>query len=170
MLRSTTYFGVSMVSRKNRRLLVAGTYIVLILVTLSFVAIPWSHDYVETALGYVLCISVYLSSRLFDSVAPFAAREPKLILLGLGRKRCEGDPDERDITVIYGATTLAYYLVALYASLGCLYYVFAPVKVVPLLLLLPIGVFAPTLPQAVILWFENDVPEEARTEESGSAR
>ncbi len=34
---------------------------------------------------------------------------------------------------------------------------------VPLLVLLPIGVFGPTLPQAVILWTEADVPEEART-------
>jgi fatty acid desaturase len=164
MLRSTTYFGISMVSRKNRRLLVIGTYVVLILGILSFVAIPWTHVYVPVALAWVLIISVHLSARLFHSVvSPAASSAPKLILLGLGRKRRSGDPDERDIGVRRAAEAVAYELVAVYAFLVCLYAVFSFVKLVPLLLLLPIGVFAPTLPQAVLLWTEADVPEEART-------
>jgi hypothetical protein len=164
MLRSTTYFGISMVSRRNRRLLVAGTYVVLTLMTLSFVTIPWTHVYLPVTLAWVLVISVHLSGRLFDSVVPpWASPEPNLILLRLGRKRRPADPDERDIAVRRAAFAVAYELVAVYAFLVCLYSVFAFVKHVPLLLLLPIGVFTPTLPKAVVLWTEADLPEEART-------
>jgi hypothetical protein len=164
MLQTTTYFGISMVSRESRRLLVTGTYIVVILVTLLFVALPWTHFYVPVALACVLLVAVHLSGRLFDRVVPpTASPTPKLILLALGRKRRPGDADERDIAVRTAASAVAYELVAVYAFLVCLYSVFSFVKLVPLLLFLPIGVLAPTLPQAVILWTEGDLPEEART-------
>lgn len=143
-------------------MLVAGTYIVLMSVTLSFGAIPWTHTYVPVVLGCALLISVHLSDRLFGSIVmPTASPTPKLTLLELGRKWRRGDPDERDIAVRRWAEAVAFELIAVYAILVCFYSAVLLVKLVPLLLLLPIGVFAPTLPRAVILWTEDDVPDEA---------
>lgn len=154
-----------MVSRKNRRWLVAGTYFVLILICLSVVAIPWTHAYVPIALAFVVFYSIGWSSRLFHSVVVGPTDPPPHLrsVLGLVRKRRPEDPDERDIAVRNAAHYHAYYVIAIYALFACLYLVFSGMNRVPLLVLLPIGVFGPTLPQAVILWTEADVPEEART-------
>ncbi|SRR6266498_819677 len=167
MLRSTTYFGISMVSRKNRRLLVAATYIGLALMTAGIAVIPWTRFYVPAVLFCVLVTFVGWSSTVFHSVvAPTVIPRSKLTPLGLMRKRRLGDPDERDVAVMKAAHFEAYQWVVLYAIFACLYFLLRGVKVVPLVVFLPLVVFAPTLPLALILWNEDDVPEEARAEES----
>jgi len=152
-----------MVSRKSRRWLVAGTYFILALVCVS-IALPWTHAYVPIVLTFVLLYSVGWSSRLFHSVVVGPTEPPPHLrtVLGLIRKRRPDDPDERDIAVRNAAHYKAYYIIAAYSLFACLYLVVLGMNRIPLLVFLPVGMFGPTLPQAVILWTEDDLPEEAR--------
>jgi hypothetical protein len=171
MLQTSTLLGISMVSRKNRRLFVTAIYMVVLLMLFGIVMIPWGHSrYFQPVLCSVFLLPINLSFYLFGSVVkqtvfPELRVEPTILVLT--RKRHEpGEPDERDLAVRNAAYFTAYRILAAYSLLICL--MLWPAfnsgdNRIPLLLILPLLVFAPTLPQAVILWTEHDVPEEART-------
>lgn len=171
MLHTGTLLGISTVSRKNRRLLVAATYLVVLLMLSGIVMVPWGHNrYFQLILCSVLLITLNLSFYLFGSIVKqtvFPELRVETITLGLMRKRHgSGEPDERDLEVRNAAYFTAYRILATYLLFICL--VLGPAfnssdNRVLLLLILPMLVLAPTLPQAVILWTEHDVPEEART-------
>jgi hypothetical protein len=94
----------------------------------------------------------------------------ELTSLGLEsrRRRSEDEPDERDIAVRNAAyfqsyRALAVYSIAIWVASPLFFALKAPTAVRGLqLLIMPLLAMALTLPQAVVLWTEPDVPEEAR--------
>jgi len=169
MLQTTTLLGVSLVPQKNRRLLVTATYLIVLFVLVAIVLTTSGHSrYFQLILNLVFLVPVNVSLYFFgrvveQTVFPVLRRTPVSLDLS-GRRREVGEPDERDLLVRNAAYFTAYRLVAAYSLFVCL--MVWPAfdsgsTLFPLLLLLPLLVFAPTLPQAVILWSEPDVPEEA---------
>lgn len=168
MLQAGTLLGVSLVPRKNRRLLVTGTYLIILLASATIVLTTSAQTrYFQLILNLVFLVPVNVSLYFFgrvveQSVFPDLRRTPVTLQLS-GRPREVGEPDERDLSIRNAAYFTAYRLVATYSLFVCL--MVWPAfdsgsTLFPLLLLLPIFVFAPTLPQAVILWSEPDLPED----------
>jgi hypothetical protein len=94
----------------------------------------------------------------------------ELASLGLEprRRRREDEPDERDIAVRNSAYFEAYRALAVYSiAVWVASPLFLALKASTAarglqLLIMPLLAMALTLPQAVVLWTEPDVPEEAR--------
>jgi hypothetical protein len=174
MLRTPAFLGFSMMHRNNRRLLVATTYAtVLALMAAVIISLPWGRQ--SDAIGVCLILAYNVVSRAIlgrlvkDTVLP-DLRWGEMTSLGLAprRRRGENEPDEREVAVRNAAYFEAYRTLAMY-SIGI--WVASPffsllsastaVRVLQLLTMLLLAM-ALTLPQAIILWTEPDVPEEAR--------
>jgi hypothetical protein len=104
-----------------------------------------------------------------DTVLP-EVHGGELISLGLAprRRRGEDEPDEREVAVRNAAYFEAYRVLAMYSIAAWVAWPFifllraSTAVQVLLLLTMPLLAMALTLPQAVVLWTEPDVPEEAR--------
>jgi len=175
MLKTPVLFGFSMVRRKNRRLLVAATYAAL-LVVMATLSVARSRYMKLNILIWILLAVVLVSRGVFGSMVKhvmLTRRWDHTISLGLAARpqRDEEDLDERELAVRNAAYFEAYRVLALYCFFFFPFLVssaFEPFStssfgrvVFPLLGMLLFGI-AWTLPQAVILWTEPDVPEEAR--------
>lgn len=167
MLRTPVILGVSMVRRKNRRWLVLVTYAALLaLILVVTVLLPWDRALHSPGLLLLLC--VFVSRGVFGSLVKntlYTRRSSETISLGLapGRNREDGEPDERELAVRNAAYFEAYRVLALYSFLLVVFALIGSntASVLPQLAM-PLLVMAYTLPQAVVLWTEPDVPEEAR--------
>lgn len=175
MLKTPVLLGFSMVRRQNRRLLVAATYAAL-LVVMATLSVARSRD---VRFGVLICIilAVVLVSRgVFGSMVKqmmLTRRWGETISLGLAARpqRDKDELDEREQAVRNAAYFEAYRVLALYCFFLFPFLVNIPLEpfsssslgrvALPLLGMLLFGI-AWTLPQAVILWTEPDVPEEAR--------
>lgn len=175
MLKTPVLFGFSMVRRKNRRLLVAATYAVL-LVAMATLSVARSRYVRLDPVIWILLAGLLVTRGVFGSMVKhmmLTKRWGETISLGLGAtpQRDEDKLDEREQAVRNAAYFEAYRVLALYCFFFSLFLVsraFEPFSssslgrvALPLLAMLLFGI-AWTLPQAVLLWTEPDVPEEAR--------
>lgn len=168
MLRTTVFLGVSMVEQKHRRWLVAIMYLVL-LVAVMAVVLARSHvpgRYVSL-IAQLFLLSLIFEWRILRHLVGelvLEGRPAKPTSLGLSATRRDPDePDERDVTVRNVAYFKAYRVLAWYSILAS--FVAAVWSAghagVLFILLGVLLVIATTLPQAILLWTEPDVPLEA---------
>jgi len=173
MFRTPAILGFSMVSRSNRRLLVATTYAVfLMLVAALIVILPSGRQYYAVGMCLALAYNV-VSRSIFgrlvkDTVLPeFRGGEMTGLDLAPRHRHSEDNPDEREVAVRNAAyfeafRALAMYSFAIWLASPLFFSLTGSTAVrVLLLLTMPLLVMALTLPQAVVLWSEPDVPAEA---------
>jgi hypothetical protein len=178
MLRSPAFLGFSMVRRKSRRRLVVVTYAILLAFMAVMMAVSTSAPRMigGRSAGFMWCLILAYNvvcwsifGRLAkDTVLP-QIRVDEVTSLGLTpRPRSEYDLDERELAVRNAAYFTAYRAVAVYSIIAwmVLIYSFELSASTALLLarwlVMPLLAMVLTLPPAVILWKEPDVPEEAR--------
>lgn len=174
MLRTPAFLGFSMVHQNNRRLLVATTYTTLLPLMATVIMIfPAGRLINATVMCLILAynlVSRAIFGRLVkDTVLP-QLRGGEMTSLGLSpsRHHSQDEPDEREValrnTAYFKAyRALAVYSVAVWIASPLFFSLNASIAVrVLLLLTMPLLAMALTLPQAVVLWTEPDVPEEAR--------
>jgi hypothetical protein len=167
-----------MVRRDNRRLLVATTYATyLALMATVIIILPSGRQIVAVGMCLILAENV-VSRAIFgrlvkDTVLP-ELRGGGLTSLGLApnRRRNKDEPDEREVAVRNAACFEAYRALAVYSfAIGLAIWAAWPLFIslnastvvrVLQLLFMPLLAMALTLPQAVVLWMEPDVPEEAK--------
>jgi hypothetical protein len=168
MIRTPAILGLSLARQANRRILLAVTYLVLLVVTLvTLIAFPTIHG-----LGWALPATYsflaweFLRRMVEGAILP-EWRPGELIGLGLARRVLGRDtPDERDVAVRNAACFQTYRVLALYANALWLtlpgFFALSSSTALHLLevLLLPLLAIALTLPYAVILWGEPDIPSE----------
>lgn len=169
MVRTLSFLGFSMAERNHRRVLVIATYFVLGVLMIAIAAV--SADVVTVALvwvnlAYNVASAVVLGRLVKDASVFKDVRIGELIGLGLARKPHNPDAmDERDVAVRDAACSKAYRVIGMYVlilvlvipGLGAM----ATVRTIEVLLA-PLLAIAVTLPQAIILWSEPDVPVEAQ--------
>jgi hypothetical protein len=168
MMRTSVLFGLSMAERSHRRMLVTATYAVLALLMALFIASP--EDLVVVSLA---CVSIawllvgrgILASVIENTSVPQNVRDSELIDLGLTRQSHDPEKtDERDVAIRNAACFKACRVIGFYTIILVLiapaFGTMVAVRTFEALLapLLAMGV---TLPQAIILWTEPDVPVEA---------
>jgi hypothetical protein len=175
MLGTPAFLSFSMVRRNHRRLLVAATYAtVLALMAAVILILPSGRQMNAIWMCFVLGYNV-VSRSIFgrlvkDTVLP-EFRGGDLTSLGLAprRNRSEDEPDEREVAVRNAAYFKAYRAlavcsIAIWVASPFFFSLSAATAVRVLqLFALPLLAIAMTLPQAVVLWTEPDVPEEARS-------
>jgi len=175
MLRTPIILGISMAPRKSRRLLVAFTYAVMLaLMATVIIVFPSGRPQMDALWFCVLPLAYNIVSRAIfgrlvkDTVLP-EIHGGEMTSLGLThRRRDEDEPDEREVAVRNSAYFSAYRALALYSiALWAAWPLFLRMRTstaapVLLMLTMPLLAMALTLPQAVVLWSEPDVPEEAR--------
>ncbi|HEV2348390.1 MAG TPA: hypothetical protein VG028_00935 [Terriglobia bacterium] len=174
MLSTPTVLGISMAPRNNRRLLVAATYSTLLALMAAAIIILPSGRQIDAiwmcfVVGYHVVSRAIFGRLVKDTVFP-QLREGGMTSLGLAPRshRSDDEPDEREVAVRNAAYFKAYRALAMYSIAICaasplLFSLRGSIAVrVLLVLTMPLWVMAWTLPQAVVLWTEPDVPEEAR--------
>jgi asparagine N-glycosylation enzyme membrane subunit Stt3 len=186
MFENTELFGISMASRTNRRALVAITYVFAALLIVASVLLARfvmgmpGRSLLKVVLGMFAWLPVFLVQiiipgsgtfkGIFGRLVPeqtFSFRVPVIRSLGLARGvLCDlPEADEREIRVRNSAYFLAFKILARYA------FVFLFACVVPLVnsegavartvavfASIPLVVMLFTLPQAIIIWTEPDLP------------
>jgi hypothetical protein len=177
MLRTPVFLGFSMVRRDSRRRLVVVTYAILVALMAVMTVVSRSAPRTRVA-GFASCfafaiafnaVSLSIFGKLAkDTVLP-QIRGSEITTLGLTpQPRREDDLDERELAVRNAAYFKAYRVVAVYSiiawmALICSFDLSASVALsLRLWLFIPLLTMILTLPPAVILWTEPDVPEEAR--------
>jgi hypothetical protein len=169
MIRTPSVFGLSLARQTSRRRLLAVTYLVLLILSVvSVVLFPVVHNW-----GWVLPFTCSFATweflrRMVEGTILPEWRPGQLIGLGLVRLPRSGDvPDEREVSVRNAACFQAYRVLALYAIalwlvLPGLFSLSSSMALRVLEeLLVPLLAVALTLPYAVILWTEPDIPTEA---------
>jgi len=175
MLRTPAILGFPMVRRNNRRLLVIATYGTLLVLMAAYILLLPSRDLLNAinmcfVLAYVGASRGVFGRLVKETVLP----EPhggEMISLGLAEARphrSEDNPDEREVVVRNAAHFQAYRALAVYSIalwlVSPFFFSWSGSMGVRgfMLLAMPLLAMAVTLPQAVVLWTEPDVPEEAR--------
>jgi hypothetical protein len=179
MLRTPEVLGFSMVRRNHRRWLVVVTYATLLaLLAVTTVVSPSLPRPIggrfPSAIWFLFVLCFVMSQLIFGKLAKDMVLPQigggEMTSLGLTPQpgRSEADLDERELAVRNAAYVAAYRAVAVYsvfASVALLLSSGLSASTARLLLLwlfiLLVGMIF-TLPPAVILWREPDVPEEAR--------
>ena len=178
MSDAPAFFGISMASQRNRRMLVAVMYAVpLTCVVVILMAHAWVHSlgplgrqvFVFAGLGLFLA-PLHWFTRL-AKFTPLGGRPVSVEVTRLGLTpgpRDPYDPDEREVAIRHAAHYKAYRFIALCSML----LIFVPTFVDRLgsvtlhrlmMVLAMLVVFVVwTLPQAIILWTEPDMPEEVK--------
>ena len=178
MLRSPAFLGFSMVRRNSRRRLVAVTYEILLALLAATVVYPSLRRLIGgRSMGpiwflFAVCfvLSQYIFGKLAKDMVLPQLRGGEMTSLGLTPQpgRSEADLDERELAVRNAAYVTAYRAVAVYSVIAwmALIYSFELSRSIALSLMLwlfiPLLTLILTLPPAVILWTEPDVPEEAK--------
>ena len=167
-----------MVRQHNRRLLVAITYaILLVLIAVAIIIVPSVPHLGGRGAALMWClllaynvVSWSIFGRLAkDTVLP-QMRGSEMTSLGLTSRppRNEDDLDERELAVRKAAYFKAYRAVAVCSIIAWMALIYSFELSASIALSLMLWLFIPlltmilTLPPAVILWTEPDVPEEAR--------
>ena len=178
MLNNPTFLGFSMQRRNSRRRLVAATYAVLLaLMAVTIVVIRseprarvagFASTFIFTIAFNLVSLSIF--GRLAKETVLYRVRGSEITSLGLVSHppRNDDDLDERELAVRNAAYFTAYRAVAVYSMIAwtALIYSFelsaSKALSMVLWLFIPLLTMTLTLPQAVILWREPDVPEDAR--------
>ncbi len=168
MLRTTALLGISMVEQKSRQRLVTILYSLLLAGILATIVMfsAWHGRYSQLVVNVCFLVPLSAGWKIFrDMVGDMVleTQHAKLTSLGLSTRRDPDEPDERDIMVRNAAYFKAYRVLAWYTVLGSI--AVAPFlgtkrAALPLGLLCVLLVIASTLPQAILLWTEPDVPLE----------
>lgn len=192
MFEDTTFLGISMVPRANRRALVVVTYVLTAGVIAAFIALARAigaheHSSLKSLLVLLVWVPILFvlfvipgsgSFRgIFGRLVPaqtLSFRVRSIHSLGLARGIQDEDhrADERETSVRNSASSLAFRIVAWYAAVflsPCA----APlvsqggeaVRIMAAVAAIPIVVMLFTLPQAIILWAEPDLPVDVRPEQ-----
>ncbi|HUJ32874.1 MAG TPA: hypothetical protein VLY23_16445 [Candidatus Acidoferrum sp.] len=168
MMRTREFLGLSMAERSHRRILVMVTYLVLAILMGSIIAASANTAVVTLAcviLAWNIVSGSILGRLVTNTSVPQNVRFGELIDLGLVRNPRDADAmDERDVAVRNAACFKAYRVIGIYTlvlvllapGLGTM----ATVRMFEALLA-PLLAMILTLPQAIILWTEPDVPVEA---------
>jgi hypothetical protein len=177
MLRTPVFLGFSMVRRNSRRRLVVVTYAILMALMAVMIVVPRLAPRTRVAgfasyFAFVLAfnaVSLSIFGRLAkDTVLP-QTHGGEMTSLGLTpQPRREDDLDERELAVRNAAYFKAYRVVAVYSIIAWMALIYSFDLSASIALSLRLWLFIPlltmilTLPPAVILWTEPDVPEEAK--------
>lgn len=167
MLRTPAVLGFSMAPRKSRRFLVAVTYAVMLALVAAIAAIlpPRMFWLCILPFAYNVISRAVFGKLVKDTVLP-EIHGGELTSLGLkSRRQRREEPDEREVAVRNSAyfkayRVLAVYSIALWVAWPFCFSLAASAAIRALLMLIvPILAMALTLPQAIVLWSEPDVPE-----------
>jgi hypothetical protein len=174
MLGTPVFLGFSMARRDSRRRLVVVTYAILLaMMAVMIVVSRWGPRTRAVGFAWLFILAFTVASWLiFGTVAKYAVlpqtRGGEITSLGLTpRRRSECDLDERELAVRNAAYFTAYRAVAVYSIVAWMALIYSLKLSASIALSLVLWLFLPlftmifTLPQAVILWREPDVPEEA---------
>lgn len=175
MLRTPVILGMSMAPQKNRRLLVMVTYLILAACVTAILVVPPLVGRMRLLwlLFLPLAYNVVSYAVFGKMIRPTALPQPRGEMASLGltpKRRDQDEPDERDLALRNAAHYQAFragavYGLVLWCSMPFLWHwnlSGATVVLIMLLLAMPLLTILLTLPQAIILWTEPDVPEEAR--------
>lgn len=173
MLNTQKILGISMAPQKNRRLLVTTTYATLAACVLAILIVPPWGDRTQAAWLLILpIVDLMLSRAVLGKLvkrAIFPYRKVEITSLNLSSKWDSENPDERELAIRNGAHYQAFRAVAAYCLfvwcgvLGLRFLSGPNAALLMLLLVTPLLAMLFTLPQAIILWTEPDVPEEAQS-------
>ncbi len=171
MLKTPVILGLSTVSKRNRRLLVVLIYLILILIVAIFVCIrPFELPFYSAGALIGIVVSRLIFGKLVKERAFSETRISQTTTLSLLHWKRSGDHlDEREMSLSNEAhyeafRVVAYFLLFLWLAVPILLdhlnawlmnRIFEGIVTVLLVL-------AFTLPQAILLWSEPDVPEEVR--------
>lgn len=168
MIRTPAVFGLSLVRQGTRRVLLAAIYFVLLAVILSCAVVFPAAGGLGWILPFGFSLVAWEFLRRMVEGAFFPEWRPgELMGLGLARRPRRDQPDERDVAVRNAAGFQTYRVLALYAillwlALPALLHLSSSAALHALEeLFLPLPAIALTLPYAVILWSEPDIPAEA---------
>lgn len=181
MLRNVSVLGVDMNRRSNRRMLVLLTYTAVMVITVAFslavVYVPRIRiELLAGGMWFFTTVWFLIAYFVFGRIAspfplvPLFRYPPQLVDRGLGLSATvppdEPQPDERDLAIRNSAYYVAYNIF-MWICLGGfvalpLYENAPPVmhKIIRFTAVILLGVLAFTLPQAVVLWRERDLPTE----------
>lgn len=190
MFEDTELFGISMAPRASRRALVVITYGLTAGIIAAFVLLArWygtipEHSLVRPLLMLLAILPLFVVQVLipgsgcfpgvFGRFVPeqtFSVRAQSIQTIGLSPNGLEklAQGDERERAVRNSAYFLAFKIIAWYAFFYLLLCVFPLVnragetaRIVAAAAAIPMVVMLFTLPQAIVLWTEPDLPEEAR--------
>jgi hypothetical protein len=177
-MQRTKFLGISMAERSHRRALVAGVYVLL---AAFLVGVGVAHhrnplvaqDFISGINVVFILVFSGISRLVFGSLVkqatfPVPADNPepwKYISIAKPVPYTgPGDPDERELAVRNRSYYFAFRLMALYAVLLWPVFLIMNMNVrsisvsLSATLVFPLIVMALTLPQAVVLWTEPDVP------------
>ena len=178
MLKNPAFLGFSMQRRNSRRRLVAGTYAILLAFMVVVIVLARSAppsrvassavNFVFVITFNVVCFRIF--GRLAKDTVPYRVRGSEMTSLGLTShpRRNEDDLDERELAVRNAAYFTAYRVVAVYSIIAWMVVIYSfelstsAARSLMLWLFISLLTMILTLPPAVILWTEPDVPEEAR--------
>jgi len=166
MPRTPAIFGISMISQKSRRWLVVLCYAVSwTLVLLPFVLSSRTAQFILGFFaGWAIPLFVIFYKLAKDTVIPMQ-EDGKPISLGLLHNALPGEsrPDERQVAVRNAAYYKAYRIVALCSLSMPILFLSLNTWNIALLAIYIVSIWTViyTLPQAIILWTEPDIPEEA---------
>lgn len=171
MLTTPRFLGVSMALQKSRRLLVIATYAVpLTCFACSFMR-PWAYETGALAglLGvFLIPLVLFVFNRVVNPTLSGHRQGGTTRLGPTSERHSSGELDERELAIRNAAHYQAFRVMELYSLLLVVSFFYlrplnGPVAnqlaaLFVLLLLLMLW----TLPQAIILWTEPDMPEEDR--------
>jgi len=177
MLKTPEILGFSMVRRGSRRRLVVVTYAILLALMAVMIVVPRLAPRRRVAgfassfafnIAFIVVILPIFGRLAKDTVLPLIHGGEMTSLSLTPKPRREDHLDERELAVRNAAYFKAYRVVAVYSiiawiALICSFDLSASIALSLMLwLFIPLLTMVLTLPPAVILWTEPDVPEEAR--------
>jgi hypothetical protein len=189
-MKETSILGISMTRRSRRRMLVFTVYLLLGTFVVLGVALHRDNHLLRPGdflggfnLLFVILftgVSRLIFGRLVEQttfpVPPQEGPGSYRPISLFGNVRRPTDPDERDMAVRNWAYFQAFRMIAVYSVLLWLVYLGLNASMVQIslniaaLLLFPLIAMATTLPQAVLLWSEPDVPASDEELSSAAAR
>jgi hypothetical protein len=190
-MKRTSIMGISMTSRSRRRMLVFIVYFLLAIFVVLGVALHRDNlllkpgDFLSGFNLLFVILFTGVSRLIFGSlieqttfpVPPQEGPGDGRPISLFGSARPMGSPDERDLEVRNRAYFQSFRMIAVYSVLLWFAYSFLNAFWMPqvslniaALLLFPLIVMAITLPQALLLWSEPDVPAPDEEMSSASAR
>lgn len=181
MLHNAKVLGVDMNRRSNRRMLVLITYAAVVIITIAFslavVYVPQIR--IELLAGGMwffttawFLIAYFVFGRIASPfpLVPLFRYPPQQVDRGLGLSATvppeEPQPDERDLSIRNSAYYVAYNIFIWICLAG---FIALPLyektslvmhKTILFTAVVLLGVLAFTLPQAVVLWRERDLPQD----------
>ena len=168
-MENDSLFGISMVRRRNRRALVFATYSLLLLITALILSFnPWVSVWVWFVLAFNV-VSGFVFGKLAKqtTLPPYAG--PQLTTIEITNRRAKEMLDERELAVRNAAHFVAFRILAVYTMVFVVIvhylFVYMP-SIAPQLiwaLTIPVLGMVLTLPQAIVLWSEPDLPIESGT-------